>query len=157
MTYNADNPLTVVELFAGYGSQRMALERLKHDNPGFDYKVLAVSEIEPAALRAYEAVHGDCPNLGDVSKVEWVKHPELKGVHLLTYSFPCTSVSSAGRQDTGGRLVENRAVQARGQFDSGQLSLPPFPHDAHARTAGESTRAATLNILKPQKPNSNTQ
>lgn len=89
MTYNADNPLTVVELFAGYGSQRMALERLKHDNPGFDYKVLAVSEIEPAALRAYEAVHGDCPNLGDVSKVEWVKHPELRGVGLLTYSFPC--------------------------------------------------------------------
>lgn len=99
MTYNTDNPLTVIELFAGYGSQRMALERLKRDNPGFDCKVLAISEIEPAALRAYEAAHGDCPNLGDISKIEWDKHPELKDTRLLTYSFPCTSISTAGRQE----------------------------------------------------------
>lgn len=71
MMFDKTNPLTVIELFAGYGSQRMALERIKRDFPPFDYKVLAISEIEPSALKAYQAVHGDCPNLGDVSKIEW--------------------------------------------------------------------------------------
>lgn len=71
MTYNKDNPLTVIELFAGYGSQSIALERLKRDYPDFDYKVLAISEIDPSALKAYQAIHGYCPNLGDVSKINW--------------------------------------------------------------------------------------
>lgn len=87
--FDKTNPLTVIELFAGYGSQRMALERIKRDFPPFDYKVLAISEIEPSALKAYQAVHGDCPNLGDVSKIEWGEHPELKDVGLVSYSFPC--------------------------------------------------------------------
>ena len=99
VTYNSDNPLTVIELFAGYGSQRMALERLRHAYPEFDYKVLAISEIEPNALKAYQAVHGDCPNLGDVSKIDWATHSELKGVGLVTYSFPCTDISNAGKQE----------------------------------------------------------
>lgn len=98
MKYNKDNPLTVIELFAGYGSQSIALERLKRDYPDFDYKVLAISEIEPAALKAYQAIHGHCPNLGDVSKIDWREHPELKGVGLVTYSFPCTDISNAGKQ-----------------------------------------------------------
>lgn len=89
MKYNKDNPLTVIELFAGYGSQSIALERLKRDYPDFDYKVLAISEIEPSALKAYQAIHGHCPNLGDVSKIAWGEHPELKGVDLVSYSFPC--------------------------------------------------------------------
>lgn len=99
MRYDKHNPLTVIELFAGYGSQAMALERLRRDFPPFDYKVLAVSEIEPSALRAYEAVHGHCPNLGDVSKIDWEAHPGLRGVGLVTYSFPCTDISNAGRQE----------------------------------------------------------
>lgn len=98
MTYSAENPLTVVELFAGYGSQRMALERLKRDFPPFDFKVLAFAEIDRYALAAYEAVHGDCPNLGSVTDIDWAEHPELKGLGLLTYSFPCQDISTAGKQ-----------------------------------------------------------
>ena len=98
MTYSAENPLTVVELFAGYGSQRMALERLKRDFPPFDFKVLAIAEIDRYALAAYEAVHGDCPNLGSVTDIDWAEHPELKGLGLLTYSFPCQDISTAGKQ-----------------------------------------------------------
>lgn len=63
--------IRVAELFAGYGSQRMALERLKKDYPGFDYEVVLIAEIEDNALKAYKAIHGDCPNVGDVSKVNW--------------------------------------------------------------------------------------
>ena len=98
MQYNKQNPLTVIELFAGYGSQHIALERLKRDYPDFDYKVLAISEIETAALKAYEAIHGECPNLGDVSKIDWGGHPELKNVGLVCYSFPCQDISNAGKQ-----------------------------------------------------------
>lgn len=88
----------MIELFAGYGSQSIALERLKRDYPDFDYKVLAISEIEPSALKAYQAIHGHCPNLGDVSKIVWGEHPELKGVDLVSYSFPCQDISNAGKQ-----------------------------------------------------------
>lgn len=63
--------IRVAELFAGYGSQRMALERLKNDYANFDFEVVLIAEIEENALRAYKAVHGDCPNVGDVSKVDW--------------------------------------------------------------------------------------
>lgn len=96
--YTKGNPLTVIELFTGYGSQRMALERLKRDFHPFDFKVLAIAEIDKYALAAYEAVHGDCPNLGSVTDIVWEDHPELKGVGLLTYSFPCQDISAAGKQ-----------------------------------------------------------
>lgn len=98
MKYNKNNPLTVIELFAGYGSQSIALERLKRDYPDFDYKVLAISEIDASALKAYQAIHEHCPNLGDVSKIIWSEHPELQGVDLVSYSFPCQDISNAGKQ-----------------------------------------------------------
>lgn len=45
-------PLRVIELFCGYGSQRLALERLKRQYPDFDYKVVGVSEIDKYAIQA---------------------------------------------------------------------------------------------------------
>ncbi len=41
-----DKQLKVFEAFAGYGSQSMALERLKKSHPGFDYQVVGISEID---------------------------------------------------------------------------------------------------------------
>lgn len=71
MKYTKDNPLTVFEAFAGYGSQSMALERLRRDY-GLEYKVVGISEIEPAAIKAYNAIHGDqIPNFGDITKINW--------------------------------------------------------------------------------------
>lgn len=87
--------IKVAELFAGYGSQRMALERLKKDYSGFDYEVVLIAEIEDNALKAYKAIHGDCPNVGDVSKVNWKEAPDFD---LMTYSFPCQDISNAGKQ-----------------------------------------------------------
>ena len=40
--------ITVFEAFAGYGSQSMALEKLKQDI-GLDYEVVGISEIDPTA------------------------------------------------------------------------------------------------------------
>lgn len=107
--YNKENPLRVFEAFAGYGSQSLALKRvrarsraqygysngLNPDIEAFDFKVVGISEIDPYAIKAYEAIHGECPNYGDISKIDWSQVPDFD---LFTYSFPCTDISNAGQQ-----------------------------------------------------------
>lgn len=84
------NKIRVFEAFAGYGSQSMALSRL-----GIDFEVVGISEIDKYAIQAYMAVHGDTPNYGDISKIDWSSVPDFD---FLTYSFPCTDISTAGQQ-----------------------------------------------------------
>lgn len=80
--------LRVIELFAGIGAQRMALTL-----EGIPHTVVAICEIDAHALASYEAIHGDCPNLGDITKVE-----RLPPCDLVTYSFPCQDLSIAGKR-----------------------------------------------------------
>ena len=82
--------IKVFEAFCGYGSQAIALERLKNDLSNFNYEVIGVSDIDKHALSAYAAIHGHCPNFGDISKIDWNQVPDFD---LFTYSFPCTSIS----------------------------------------------------------------
>lgn len=81
--------IRVVELFAGIGSQRMALTLA-----GIPYEVVAISEIDRHALASYEAIWGDCPNLGDIRDIEG-----LPPCDLVTYSFPCQDLSIAGKRE----------------------------------------------------------
>lgn len=83
--------LKVVELFAGVGTQRMALKRL-----GVEHDVVAISEIDPYAINSYKAIHGDTLNLGDISKIDPQDVPDCD---LLTYSYPCTNISIAGSKE----------------------------------------------------------
>lgn len=87
--------LRVFEAFAGYGSQHLALKRLKRDYPSFDFEVVGISEIDKYAIQAYEALHGEANNYGDISKIDWMQVPDFD---LLTYSFPCTDISNAGQR-----------------------------------------------------------
>ena len=80
--------IKVIELFAGVGSQAMALR-----NIGINYEVVGISEIDKFAIKSYEAIHGKVHNFGDISKME-----ELPYCDLLTYSFPCQDLSIAGHQ-----------------------------------------------------------
>lgn len=90
------NKIRVIELFAGYGSQHLALKRLKRDYPEFEYEVVAFCEIDENAIKAYHALHGDnIPNLGDITQVNPSDVPDCD---LMTWSFPCQSISSAGLQ-----------------------------------------------------------
>lgn len=82
--------LKVFEAFAGVGSQRMALRNL-----GIEHKVVGICEIDKFALKSYEAIHGDCPNFGDISKVD---PDDLPNMDLFTYSFPCQDLSVAGKR-----------------------------------------------------------
>lgn len=79
--------LRVIELFAGIGAQRKALERanIKHE-------VIAISEIDKYALAVYKELYGETLNLGDIAKIE-----ELLQADLWTYSFPCTDISLSGK------------------------------------------------------------
>lgn len=97
MKYDKNNPLRVVTLCSGYDSQLMALERIKHHHPGFDYTCVGWSEIDPYACKLHDAnfPHLADKNLGDMTKIDWSKVPDFD---LLTYSTPCQSISQAGLQ-----------------------------------------------------------
>ena len=101
--YNKENPLRVFEAFAGYGSQHMAFERIKKSIPGFDFKVVGISEIDKYALQAYEAAHGDCPNYGDISKIDWSEVPDFD---FFTYSSPCFVSGTLVLTDKGYKKIE---------------------------------------------------
>ena len=98
MVYNSNNKLRVFEAFAGYGSQSLALERLKRDYPEFDFEVVGISEIDKYAIQAYDALHPNVTNYGDISKIDWSQVPDFD---LFTYSSPCQDFSNAGLQKGG--------------------------------------------------------
>jgi DNA (cytosine-5)-methyltransferase 1 len=94
--FEVNNKIRLIELFAGVGSQSMALERL-----GADFEHYRVVEFDKYAVASYNAIHGtDFPTM-DVTKIS----AEDLGIvdtdtftYLLTYSFPCTDLSVAGLQ-----------------------------------------------------------
>ena len=90
--YTKENPLRVFTAFSGYDSQCLALNRL-----GIDYDLVGWSEIDPAAIKAHDALFPQYAdrNYGDISKIDWSVVPDFD---LFTYSFPCTDLSNAGRQ-----------------------------------------------------------
>lgn len=88
---------TVNELFSGIGTQALALEYL-----GVPFKVVGTSEIEKNAIQAYNALHGETRNYGDISKID-----KLDYADLWTYSFPCQDLSSGGKGKGVAALDEN--------------------------------------------------
>lgn len=81
--------LKVIELFSGIGSQTQALK-----NIGVEHEVIAVSDNDRFADKAYRALHDPgVLNLGDIRQAK-----ELPQADLWTYSFPCQDISVAGNQ-----------------------------------------------------------
>jgi DNA (cytosine-5)-methyltransferase 1 len=87
--------IQVFEAFAGYGSQALALQKLQAADPRLNFQYVGISEVDPRALKAYRALHGEVTNYGDISKIEWGSVPDFD---LFTYSFPCQDISIAGTQ-----------------------------------------------------------
>lgn len=81
--------MRIIELFAGIGSQTQALK-----NIGVEHEVVGISEICPIAIKSYNTLHGETYNFGDITKIE-----KLPNVNLWTYSFPCTNISTSGKQE----------------------------------------------------------
>lgn len=108
MKYNKNNKLRLFEICAGYGSQALALRRLREIYPDFDYDLVGWAEFDPdpdanpdidkqPAVIAHNALHPEAKekNYGDITKITWEDLPDFD---LLTYSTPCQSISQAGLQ-----------------------------------------------------------
>ena len=86
-TFKIDKPIRLIELFAGVGSQAMALR-----NIGANFEHYRVCEFDKYAVASYNAIHGtdfetsDIRNLkgGDLGIVDL-----NKWTYIMTYSFPC--------------------------------------------------------------------
>lgn len=84
--------MKILELFSGYGSQALALENL-----GIKF-TSDISEIDKYAIQAYNQLHGQTHNWGDITKIDETKLPYYD---LITYSSPCQDFSTAGLQRGG--------------------------------------------------------
>lgn len=94
-SYEINKPIRLIETFAGYGSQAMALR-----NIGADFETYRMYEIDKYAVASYNAVHGtdfEPTDICDVKGIDLGIEDKERFTYLLTYSFPCTDISIAGR------------------------------------------------------------
>lgn len=88
-------PIRLIELFAGYGSQAMALKRI-----GAEFEHYKVVEFDKFAINSYNAVHGTDFKVTDIRDIH-AEDLEItdtdKYCYIMTYSFPCTDLSVAGK------------------------------------------------------------
>ena len=94
--FQVDMPIRLIELFAGIGSQAMALRDL-----GANFEHYRVVEFEKYAIKSYNAIHGtDFPTM-DITKISGSDlgiTDTDKYCYIMTYSFPCQDLSVAGKQ-----------------------------------------------------------
>lgn len=94
--FKITKPLRLIELFAGYGSQAMAFDRI-----GAKYEHWFVCEFDKYAIKSYNAVHGTNYETTDIRDIHGkdlnIKDTD-KYCYLMTYSFPCTDLSLAGKR-----------------------------------------------------------
>lgn len=94
--YQIKNKIRLIELFAGVGSQAMALRDI-----GADFEHWRVCEFDKYAIASYNAIHNTNFEPSDITKL---KGTDLgitdtdKYTYLMTYSFPCQDLSLAGKQ-----------------------------------------------------------
>ena len=94
--YKIEKPIRLIELFAGLGSQSMALKRM-----GVNFEPYRVVEFDEFAIKSYNSIHGtnfptiDIRNFhaADLGITEKDKYE-----YIMFYSFPCTDLSLAGKQ-----------------------------------------------------------
>lgn len=63
-------------------------------NIGICHESVGISEIDKYAIMAYNAIHGETKNFGDIRSIDWNEVPNFD---LFTYSFPCQSISVSGK------------------------------------------------------------
>ena len=93
--YKITNKIRLIELFGGIGSQAMALRDI-----GVDFEHYRLVEFDKCAVASYNAIHGTNFVTMDIKQTHAIdlgieKRQEF--TYLLTYSFPCTDLSVAGK------------------------------------------------------------
>lgn len=93
--FEITKPIRLIELFAGVGSQAMALRDI-----GVNFEHHKVVEFDKYAVDSYNAIHGTDFPIMDVTKVKG-EDLEIADIdeycYILTYSFPCQDLSIAGK------------------------------------------------------------
>lgn len=93
--YKITKPVRLIELFGGVGTQAMALERLN-----IDFSHYKLVEFDKYAVASYNAIHGTEFETKDIKEVQAADLEVVdtdNNEYILTYSFPCTDLSVAGR------------------------------------------------------------
>jgi len=87
-------PIRLIELFAGIGSQAKAMK-----NIDLDFTHYRICEFDKYAVLSYNAIHGTDFQTSDITKIN-ASDLAITGDYdyVLTYSFPCTDLSVAGKQ-----------------------------------------------------------
>lgn len=99
--FKIDKPIRLIELFAGIGAQAKALERLQ-DEGLCTFEHYRICEFDRFAVASYNAIHGTDFQTSDITQI---KGEDLgitetdKYCYIMTYSFPCTDLSLAGKQE----------------------------------------------------------
>ena len=85
--------MKVLSLFSGLGAFKKALKR-----QNIKYELINYCEIDKYASKSYSLIHNVSEelNLGDVNKVNEKLLPDFD---LMTWGFPCTDISIAGKQE----------------------------------------------------------
>lgn len=94
--FRIDKPIRLIELFAGVGSQAMALRDL-----GVDFEHYRVVEFDRFAVASYNAIHGTDFETTDICNIRGADLGICdtdKFCYIMTYSFPCQDLSVAGKQ-----------------------------------------------------------
>ncbi len=90
--YKLTKPIRLIELFAGYGSQALALKYL---NIPFEHHL--VCELDKYAMQSYNDIHNTNFEPSDITKLESLNIVDTdKYNYILTYSFCCQDLSIIG-------------------------------------------------------------
>ena len=96
-TYKITKPVRLIELFAGIGAQAKALENL-----GVNFEHWKICEFDKYPVCSYNAIHHTNFLPSDITKIH-AEDLEIKDTdkyeYILTYSYPCTSISLAGKRE----------------------------------------------------------
>ena len=102
-----DKKIRLIELFAGIGSQYMALKRL-----GCDVTPWKVVEWDKYCIKSYNAIHQTNFETSDIQQIH-ADDLEIterdKYCYILTYSFPCQDLSLGGAKKGMGKNSHTRS------------------------------------------------
>lgn len=91
--------IKLIELFGGIGSQAKALEILSKYSKKVIFEHYKLIEFDSYCVKSYNAIHNTNFNVNDITKItcEDLNIEKDDNIYILTYSFPCQDLSTAGK------------------------------------------------------------
>lgn len=95
--YKITKKIRLIEMFGGIGSQAMALRDI-----GADFEHYRLIEFDKYCVQSYNAIHNTNfvpTDIRDVHGKDLAIRERERYCYILTYSFPCTDLSVAGKRE----------------------------------------------------------